>query len=69
MPDEKTTKSLVCPECGRVLAGQDVYAHALTHWPEYLDPGKSSREARNRQKALLNGGITLEAYEASHREA
>ena len=51
-----------CPECGLALDGIDVIAHALTHYPEYLDPARSSKQARDNQKLLLDGGVTFEAY-------
>lgn len=41
-----------CPECGASLVGIDPYKHALTHWLEVLDPIKSSKEARERQRYL-----------------
>lgn len=55
----------VCPECGKVLKGVNIVAHSLTHFPEYLDPAKSSKLARERQKRLLAGGITLAEYKKS----
>lgn len=58
----------VCPECGRDLAGLDVEGHSLTHFPEYLDPAKSSREARRRQQLLLKGGVTREEYQKMKAE-
>lgn len=55
----------VCPECGVVLKGLNIVAHSLTHFPEYLDPAKSSKLARERQKKLLAGGITRAEYKKS----
>ena len=51
-----------CPECGLALDGIDVIAHALTHYPEYLDPAHSSKAARDNQKLLLAGGVSFEQY-------
>lgn len=59
---------LVCPECGVSMAGLDYHAHALTHFPEYLDPVKSSKLAIKRQKAILAGGVTQAEYEKAHKE-
>ena len=64
MPD--TVK--VCPECGVSLDGKDPVAHALTHWVEVLDFAKSSKEARQRQKLLLAGGVTEAEYKKLHGE-
>lgn len=58
----------VCPECGRDLMGLDVEGHSLTHYPEYLDPAKSSKEARKRQQLLLKGGVTREEYQKMRME-
>lgn len=58
MADEKK----VCPETGRDLTGVDVYAYCLSLYPEYLDPAKSSPEARKRQAEILAGGITVSEY-------
>ncbi len=66
---EKTVMAiLVCPECGRDLFQVDKIAHALSHWPEYLDPAKSSKEARKRQAQLLAGGITQITFVKLHEE-
>ncbi len=64
-----TDLGLVCPECGVELKGLDIEGHSLTHWPEYLDPAKSSKEARKRQAALLKGGVTKDQYLKDHTEA
>ena len=64
MDAEKVTK--VCPECGIDLSGIDHIAHALEHWPEYLDPAKSSTEARSRQKLAMSGGVTPAVYAKLH---
>lgn len=60
------TEGKVCPECKCDMSGLDPIAHALSHWPEYLDPGRSSAEARRRQKATNQGGVTLAEYEKIH---
>ncbi|MEN4013996.1 MAG: hypothetical protein ROW48_18345 [Bellilinea sp.] len=52
----------VCPETGRNLDGVDLVAHALMLYPEYLDPARSSPEARKRQAEILAGGIPLSEY-------
>lgn len=52
----------VCPECGVELEGRNLIAHALSHYPEYLDPAKSSKKARERQKLILAGGVTKLQY-------
>jgi len=62
--DEKVVK--VCPECGINFAHIDHIAHGLEHWPEYLDPAKSSNEARKRQKLTMAGGVSLAEYLKSH---
>jgi hypothetical protein len=41
-----------CPECGVDLAGIDPVAHALTHYPEYLELRFMSREALEREALL-----------------
>lgn len=53
---------LVCPECGMSMDGLDFHAHSLTHWPEYLDPARSSKKAIANQKATLSGGVTIAQY-------
>jgi hypothetical protein len=58
----------VCPECGFELVKIDLMAHALEHWPEYLDPAKSSKLARIRQEKLLKGGVTYDEYLKDHSE-
>ncbi len=60
--------NLVCPECGVSMKGLDPEGHSLTHYPEYLDPAKSSKEARKRQKQILAGGVPLEVYQKEHAE-
>jgi hypothetical protein len=42
-----------CPECGISLDGIDIAAHASNHWPPYIDPNHLSREAKQRQRAML----------------
>lgn len=66
MPDKPTGK--VCPECGVSLDDLDVVGHSLTHYPEYLDPAKSGKDARNRQQLLLKGGVTVDEYNKLHKE-
>lgn len=43
-----------CPECGDPLAGKNVRAHSLLHWPEFLAAIPQHDEAR-RRKAMLEG--------------
>ena len=57
-----TPINAVCPECGISLEGIDLVGHALVHFPEYLDPAKSSKKARNHQTLLLKGGVTVADY-------
>lgn len=47
----------VCPVCGVSMAKRNPKAHALTHYPEFLNPQNSSPEARANQKAILSGGV------------
>ena len=56
----------LCPECGVSMGDIDPIAHALTHWVEYLDPAKSSAEARKRQKQVLTGGVSVTEYKKMH---
>ncbi len=56
----------VCPECGVDLYGRDPYAHALSHWPEYLDPAKASKTAMKRQTQCVAGGVSPTAYDKAH---
>lgn len=60
--------SKVCPECGVELEKYNLVGHALSHFPEYLDPAKSSPVARKRQKAILEGGVTKAQYLKEHEE-
>lgn len=53
----------VCPECGRDLTGVNPRAHSLEHYPEYLDPARSSKEARKMQALINAGGVTIDEYE------
>ncbi len=55
-------KSLVCPECGRDMAGLNPVGHALTHYPDYLDPARSSRKARAIKAKIESGGVTPEEF-------
>lgn len=59
---------MVCPECGVPLDGIDLRAHSLTHWPEYLDPARSSKKARVRQERLSMGGVTAEYFVNEDKE-
>ena len=52
----------VCPECGVSLADKDPIGHALTHFPNFLDPAKSSIKARKHQELIINGGVTVAEY-------
>jgi hypothetical protein len=62
------TSVLVCPECGVRMDSYDPVGHALYHYPEYLDPAKSSKLAIKRQKQILDGGVPLDVYEQEHTE-
>lgn len=62
-PDVPTNDPFVCPECGAPMAGLDPVAHALSHYPEYLDPAKSGKEAKRNQALIRAGGVPLSAYE------
>lgn len=59
---------LVCPECGADMSKLDPYGHALSHFPEYLDPAKSSKLAIKRQKLILAGGVPVTVYDSEHKE-
>lgn len=61
--------NLVCAECGVSMVGLDPHGHMLTHFPEYLDPAKSSKLSIKRQKQILAGGISKEQYIKDHTEA
>ncbi len=63
-----STTSKVCPECGVSLEGLDNAAHSLSHWPEFLDPAVSGKEARKRQAQLLNGGVSKAEFDKTHQE-
>lgn len=58
-----TPINAVCPECGISLDGKDLVGHSLVHFPEYLDPAKSSKKARKHQELILKGGVTVAEYE------
>ncbi len=62
----ETTK--VCPECGVSLASLSLEGHALSHYPDYLDPAKSGKLAKIRQKLILSGGVTPEQFKKEHTE-
>jgi len=51
-PEEKKT----CPECGEDLEGLDPVGHALSHWPESIPDRPEYKEARRRQKILMDMG-------------
>lgn len=66
MAEEKVThESLVCPECGVDMNNLDPEGHSLSHYPEYLDPAKTSVTARNHQRLILAGGVPKSAYLAA----
>lgn len=58
---------LVCPECGVSMDGVDPAGHSLSHYPDYLDPSKSSKLAIKRQKLIQAGGVPLDVYLAEHQ--
>ena len=58
----------VCPECGISLVGIDPIGHSLVHFPEYLDPAKSSKKARKHQELILKGGVTQAEYEKAKED-
>ncbi len=60
------TSNKVCPECGAKLASLDLHGHYLSHYPDYLDPQKSSAIALKRAKQLLNGGVSPEEFAKAH---
>lgn len=62
MTETKSRTALVCPECGAPMAHRSAEAHALSHWPEILEVTRSSKEARERQKQTLDGGIPSSEY-------
>lgn len=64
MADDK----LVCPECGKDMSKLNKVAHALEHYPEYLDPARSGKLARKRQALILAGGVPYSVYVAEHKE-
>lgn len=66
MADKPTV--LVCPECGVSMEGLDPVGHALTHYPEYLDPAISGKKARVIQAKILEGGVSPEDYQKLHEE-
>lgn len=45
-----------CPECGIALEGIDITAHALNHWPDYVDQRLHSKDAKARRTAMLRAG-------------
>ena len=65
---EAVSKPSYCPECGALMDNLDYVGHSLTHYPEYLDPAKSSKEARKFQKLILAGGVTYSEYVDYHVE-
>lgn len=68
MADNVVTTDKVCPECGVSLEGLDIAAHSLSHWPEYLAPATSGKEARQRQAMLLKGGVSKAKFIELHQE-
>lgn len=56
----------VCPECGVDMTGLDPMGHSLSHYPDYLDPARSSKESRKRQAQIQAGGVSLEVYQKEH---
>lgn len=69
MPTDKVLSGKkVCPECGVDLSNRDLKGHMLSHYPEVLDTAKSSKEARNRQQAILNGGVSVDEFEKTHEK-
>ncbi len=69
MADEKVVNpGLVCPECGVDMSNLDPEGHALVHYPDYLDPAKTSKEARKYQKLILSGGVSQGQYQSLHKE-
>lgn len=58
----------VCPECGADLSKFSLLGHMLTHYPEHLDPARSSKLAIKRQKQILEGGVSKETYLKEHTE-
>lgn len=64
----KVEVELVCPECGVSLKYRNVFSHALSHWNEYLDPARSGKQAIERQKKCLAGGVTESEYIKAHKE-
>lgn len=59
----------VCPECGKDMSKLNHVGHALSHFPEYLDPAKSTVLARKRQKQILEGGVSPAQYAKDHAES
>ena len=57
-----STVTLVCPECGADMSKLDPQGHSLSHYPDYLDPAKSSAGAKANQKRILAGGVRLSEY-------
>lgn len=62
------TKAYVCPECGADMSKLDPNGHSLTHWPSFLDPARSSVEARKRQEQTLAGGIPASEFRLLEKE-
>ena len=58
----------VCPECGIDMSTVDPVGHALSHYPEYLDPAKSGKLAIKRQAQILAGGVSRDVYLKEHKE-
>lgn len=45
---------MLCPECGVDLTGRNPRAHALSHYPEVIEPTAKNKEARKRQQFLYD---------------
>jgi hypothetical protein len=50
------------------MEGLDPEGHALSHFPVYLDPAKSSKLAAKIQKLIQKGGVTPQEYIKLHEE-
>lgn len=58
----------VCPECGKDMSKLDAEGHSLSHFPDYLDPAKSSKLSIKRQKQIQSGGVSPAEYSKAHAE-
>lgn len=67
MTEISVSKELhICPVCGVDLTGLNLFGHMLSHYPEFLDPAKSSALAIKCQKLLLAGGVTPDQFKKLH---